>query len=775
MIGLERLGVWITRNPVIIIAAAVLLTLVSVHYAQQVESQGMTTESFVSKDSALYQLYDHLYQENFGADGNVIMIEGDDVAKADALSASLRLSDHMKKVPYVISVQSIADIVADAEYQSSGIRRIPSQERIDEILAGAGTSIQGLMPDRRHARMIVGMPTTAILTESQRSEILIELNNAVDFAGFPAGYSTTVTGDPSFQAAIVSTMNSSNGSVLALCGVLMIVALLLVFRHVRWPLLPIPIVFLGIIWTFGAMGFFHIPMSIVTFAAFPILIGIGIDYAIQFHNRIDEELMKGKPLVEAAVSTVNHVAIPVIIALVITEAGFVALLSSSVPMIKDFGKLCIIGLVMCYLSALFVNVTVLYLSERKAPRKKRAESHSEDGSAIGAYIEKVANFCVGRWKAVLSVALILALAGNYADTLVPIETDTKNYIPQDLPPLIDLKHMKEFFGGTDSINFLVQADDVTDPENLRWMDDFSNYLLTSRQDRTESATSIATYVKAANDGKIPDDKTRIREIIASLPQGVQDTYISGHNLAVVNVNVGDVQANLGTEGVTRLIESYENDLAWMTPPPGVSVRTTGRMAVMTTVMDALTSGRVEMSLLGLGLIFILLLIIYRDLIKALLPVLPMIVVIGWMGGVMYLGGLKYTPLTATLGALVLGVGSEYAILMMERFYEELGNVGDPYEALKITANRIGSALVASGMTVIFGFGALIASPFNITSNFGVVTVMSVVFALFVTFTVFVVLTIRMEIQREVLENAKQEFKKAVALINNKSGRKINGN
>ena len=122
MIGLERLGVWITKNPVIIIAVAVLLTLVSVNYAQQVESSGMTTESFVSKDSALYQLYDHLYGENFGADANVILIEGDDVAKADALSASLRLSDHMKQVPNVISVQSIADIVADAEYQSSGIR-----------------------------------------------------------------------------------------------------------------------------------------------------------------------------------------------------------------------------------------------------------------------------------------------------------------------------------------------------------------------------------------------------------------------------------------------------------------------------------------------------------------------------------------------------------------------------------------------------------------------------------------------------------------------------
>ena len=773
MISLERLGVWITRNPAIIIAAAVLLTLVSVHYAQQIESQGMNTDSFVSKDSALYQLFDHLYMENFGVDGNVILIEGDDVAKADVLAASLRLSDHMKQVHNVVSVQGIADIVADAEYQSSGIRRIPSQERIDKILEDVGSAAQGLMPDRRHARMVVGMPTT--LDDPHQNEVLVEINNALDFAEFPAGYSLTVTGDPAFQAAIQELMAGSNGSILALAGVLMIIALLLVFRHVRWPLLPIPIVVLGLIWTFGAMGFFHIPMSMVTFAAFPILIGIGIDYAIQFHNRIDEELRKGKPLLDAAISTVNHVALPVVIALVITEAGFVALLSSSVPMIKQFGMLCIIGLIMCYLSALFVNVAVLYLSEGKFPRKQKAESLSDSGSAIGANIEKASNFCIERWKAVLAVALILSIAGNYVDTQVPIETDTKNFIPQDLPPLIDLNHMKIIFGGTDSIQFLVQADDVTDPENLRWMDDFSSYLLTNREDRTESVASIATYVKEASGGEIPDDKTRIREIIASLPASVKDTYLSGHNLAVIDANVGDAQSNLGTEGVARLIESYERDLAWMTPPPGVSVRATGNMMLMTTVMDTLTSGRVEMSLIGLVLIFILLLVIYRDLIKALLPVLPMVVVIGWMGLVMYYGGLKYTPLTATLGALVLGVGSEYAILMMERFYEELVNVGDPYEALKITANRIGSALVASGMTVVFGFAALIASPFNITSNFGVVTVMSVVLALITTFTVFAVLTIRMEVHREVLENAKQELKRAIALINDTSGRKINGN
>jgi len=774
MMGMDRLGAWITKNPLIIIAIAVLITVASLHYAGFIQSQGMTTESFVSKDSALYQLYDHLYQENFGSDGNIILIEGDDVARADVLQAGLRLSDHMKYVEHVLGVQSLSDIVADAEYQSSGIRRIPSQERIDQILADSGGAVQSLMPDRKHSRIIIAMPNTSILTEAQRSKLLLEIHEAVEFADFPAGYGVTITGDPSFQAAIMETMNRTNSRVLALCGVLMILALLLFFRHVRWPLLPIPVIILGIIWTFGAMGLFNIKMGMTTFAAFPILIGIGIDYAIQFHNRIDEELKKGVPLVQAAVNTTNHVALPVAVALIVTQAGFVSLLSSTVPSINDFGKMCIIGLIMCYLSALFVNVTVLYLGEKRSPRERSSAGHSYQGSATGAFIEKTATFSIERWKPVLALALLLALAGNYADTMVPIETDSKNYIPQDLSPLIDLRHMKDIFGGTDSIKFLVQADDITDPENLKWMDEFGSYLLRSREDRTEGAASIATYIKAANGGELPQDKARIREIIASLPSSITSAYLAGHNLAVIDVNIGDAQSNLGTEGMKRLVESYERDLAWNSPPPGISVHITGQPVLMTTVMDALTSGRVEMSLLGLLMIFILLLIIYRDLIKALLPVLPMLVVIGWMGLVMLYGGLKYTPLTATLGALVLGVGSEYAILMMERFYEELENVGNPYEAMKITANRIGSALVASGMTVIFGFGALIASPFNIISNFGVVTVMSVVLALVTTFTVFVVLAVRMEVQREVFENAKQDLKKAIALMNDQLWRKSNG-
>ncbi|VVB71986.1 Uncharacterised protein [uncultured archaeon] len=91
------------------------------------------------------------------------------------------------------------------------------------------------------------------------------------------------------------------------------------------------------------------------------------------------------------------------------------------------------------------------------------------------------------------------------------------------------------------------------------------------------------------------------------------------------------------------------------------------------------------------------------------------------------------------------------------------------ESIRVTARRIGSALIASGLTTVFGFGALIASPFLITNNFGLITVLAVIFALLTTFTVFTVLIFRMEIRREALENANRELRAALKLISARGG------
>ncbi len=244
MKGMERLGYWIADNPIIIVAAAVLLTIVAIHYAQQIESQGMTTESFVGKDSALYQIYDHLYVEKFGTETIAVLIEGDEVTEPETLKATLSFSDKMKAIPNVIGVRSIADIVADTEERTSGVRGIPTQERVDEILASPDNSlaVKSMMPDDGHSMLLIELPVT--LTEKQLQDINAETNAQVQTTVFPPNIGVTVTGTAALMASIMGVISESNTSTLALAGLLMIIALFAAFRHVKWPLLPIPIVFL---------------------------------------------------------------------------------------------------------------------------------------------------------------------------------------------------------------------------------------------------------------------------------------------------------------------------------------------------------------------------------------------------------------------------------------------------------------------------------------------------------------------------------------------------
>jgi predicted RND superfamily exporter protein len=98
--------------------------------------------------------------------------------------------------------------------------------------------------------------------------------------------------------------------------------------------------------------------------------------------------------------------------------------------------------------------------------------------------------------------------------------------------------------------------------------------------------------------------------------------------------------------------------------------------------------------------------------------------------------------------LILGIGCEYSILMMERYFEEKDEGASPIEAIHKTATSIGAALIASGATVVFGFAALIASPFPLTSNFGLVTVIDILLVMVATFTVFPPLVIVLDSWRD---------------------------
>ncbi|MBJ8205957.1 MMPL family transporter, partial [Bacillus cereus] len=89
--------------------------------------------------------------------------------------------------------------------------------------------------------------------------------------------------------------------------ILMIVVLFFVFP-VRRRIISLGFVLIGLIWTFGFMGWAGIPITLATMATLPIIIGLGTDFGVQFHNRYEEEFKNSQFDAELAIrNAVRHI------------------------------------------------------------------------------------------------------------------------------------------------------------------------------------------------------------------------------------------------------------------------------------------------------------------------------------------------------------------------------------------------------------------------------------------------------------------------------------
>ncbi len=175
------------------------------------------------------------------------------------------------------------------------------------------------------------------------------------------------------------------------------------------------------------------------------------------------------------------------------------------------------------------------------------------------------------------------------------------------------------------------------------------------------------------------------------------------------------------------------------PPPGVDVKVLGLAVLAADANAALGSNRYILTLIGILAVALVLLLIYRSPKRALVPLIPVILAPGWSALVLEGAGLDLNPMSATLGALVIAIATEFSVLLSARYYEERGRGASVGESLRLTYSRTGSAVIASGITAIAGFAVLaLAAPveavfggdaIRMLSEFGVVGVIDLVIAL----------------------------------------------
>ena len=202
---------------------------------------------------------------------------------------------------------------------------------------------------------------------------------------------------------------------------------------------------------------------------------------------------------------------------------------------------------------------------------------------------------------------------------------------------------------------------------------------------------------------------------------------------IVPLNVGAD----GWEAIAPLVDDIRAEAR--NGPSGLEVWVTGPGGNAADSAEAFAGIDGTLLFAALGVVVLILLLTYRSPVLWVLPIFSAVVALFCSQALIYLLA-RYADLTVNaqsasiLTVLVVGAGTDYALLLVARYREELRLHADRHEAMTEAVHRTGPAVLASGGTVILGMLCLLAADMNSTSGLGPVAAIGVAVTLAVLMT-----------------------------------------
>lgn len=310
---------------------------------------------------------------------------------------------------------------------------------------------------------------------------------------------------------------------------------------------------------------------------------------------------------------------------------------------------------------------------------------------------------------ILSAVVISVFAFQYAKQ-VKMENEYKEFFPPDLDEIKVFDTVESEFGGTGRVSVLVEVDGVNvksvlDREVLDLLRELSEDIaLMEGVTRVESALSLG-------DNRQEILESPLKERLNFVDKDEEYTLIN------VETNTAEVPDNdLFVEKLMKVVDAANK-------PKGVKATLAGGLAYGYVFNKAVSSGQKSTIVISSVLVTLTLFFIFRSLTGAVFPLIPIIVGVVSAFGLMYFLNIPLTAMTAIFGAVSIGLGIDYSIHLMHRYYEEVE--GGNSEALSTALQRIGRVIIATSVTTVAAFSSMLFSEMRITAEYGIISVVAI--------------------------------------------------
>ncbi|MFF7260323.1 MMPL family transporter [Streptomyces sp. NPDC008159] len=292
--------------------------------------------------------------------------------------------------------------------------------------------------------------------------------------------------------------------------------------------------------------------------------------------------------------------------------------------------------------------------------------------------------------------------------------------------------------------------DAQDNDAASWLPgsaESTQVLEMSEDFRPEQIPAVVVYARES--GLTAEDRAAIEEDVRELRQLTDHGIIGAQTRGPVYDRVTDPRAaqiyvpitmdEKGWERIAPAVDSIRDDVG--EGGDGLAVHITGPGGTSADFSEAFEGIDSTLLLSAMAVVIVMLLFTYRSPTLLVIPLLAVVAALFTAQALIYLlaehAGLTVNGQSAgILTVLVFGAGTDYALLLVARYREELRRHEDRHEAMALALHRAGPAVIASGATVVLSMLVLLAAEMNSTSGLGPVAAIGVTVALLAMMTLF---------------------------------------
>lgn len=505
----------------------------------------------------------------------------------------------------------------------------------------------------------------------------------------------------------------------------MALVILVLFRNLRWVVLPLLVVQCSLVWTRAFMAVSGIHLSLIGTMMTALVTVIGIATCIHLAVRYLEESRLHADAVFAFKETLVKVGPAIFWTCATTAAGFAALAVSDVVPVRNFAAVMTFASMAVGATAfMLVPGGVLIGSFRPVPRRPPGDR------GLSHRLEELAQQTGRHSFATTLVTGGLLAASGAGFYFLKVETDFTRYFSQDAPVLEGYRFVENHLGGAGSIQVVVDAPDDLTPEYLEKIAQCQADL--SRIPGVTKVTSIADLLRFFENAmpaatgpfqNLLPPKARldlqIKAIEAVQPSALSRVWNPQAHKLLFELRVREQQGVAGKEQLVADIEqTVERHL------PG-KVTITGLYVLLAFLIDSLLGDQQLAFWVSATGIFAMTTLAFRDIrlgFVAFMPNLaPIIIVLGAMGWF----GLQINVATAMIGSISMGLVVDFSIHYLNRFRQERNAGHSFYLAMARTHMSTGKAMVFANLALMIGFGVLATSNFIPTMHFGILVSLAI--------------------------------------------------